>query len=130
MEPRLYIVMRRDLWDMNPGKGMAQAAHAQAEFDTYQSAQTNINNNDDFWKAMSSWREDRSFGTTLVLHETLETFGKISMNVAHWGYVTDPTYPYRNYYGEVFTRSEVTCMWVFAYTEDDVEYMRQFDLHK
>ena len=25
MEPRLYIVMREDLWDMNPGKAMAQA---------------------------------------------------------------------------------------------------------
>lgn len=34
-EPRLYIVMREDLWDMNPGKGMAQSAHAQADFDAF-----------------------------------------------------------------------------------------------
>jgi hypothetical protein len=80
--------------------------------------------------AVVAWREDRHFGTTLVLHEPLDTFGKISMNVAHWGFTTDPTYPYRNYYGEVFTRSEVTCMWVFAYTEAELEYMRQWKLHQ
>jgi len=129
MEPRLYIVMRRDLWDMNPGKGMAQAAHAQADFGAYQSSLVN-KDGDEFWRAMSAWREDREFGTTLVLHETLDTFGKISMNVAHWGYVTDPTYPYRNHYGEVFTKSEVTCMWVFVYTEEELEYMRQWRLHQ
>ena len=121
--------MRRDLWDMNPGKAMAQSAHAQADFDAHLFP-VNIPDYHEFVEAVSAWREDRSFGTTLVLHETLETFNKISMNVAHWGYVTDPTYPYRNYYGEVFTRSEVTCMWAFVYTEAELEYMRQFGLHK
>ena len=130
MEPRLYIVMRQDLWDMNPGKAMAQAAHAQADFDLYMFADPNAAKSKEIADAVLAWREDRSFGTTLVLHEPVDTFGKISMNVAHWGYVTDPTYPYRNYYGEVFTRSEVTCMWVFVYTEEEAVYMRQFDLHK
>jgi hypothetical protein len=124
MEPRFYIVMRRDLWDMNPGKAMAQAAHAQADFDSQ------IPDAFEFRDAVIAWREDRSFGTTLVLHEPLDTFGKISMNVAHWGFVTDPTYPYRNHYGEVFTCSEVTCMWAFAYTEAELEYMKNFDLHR
>jgi len=27
MEPTLYIIMRSDLQDMNPGKGMAQELH-------------------------------------------------------------------------------------------------------
>ena len=130
MEPRLYIVMRQDLWDMNPGKAMAQAAHAQADFDLYMFADPNAAKSKEIADAVLAWREDRSFGTTLVLHEPVDTLGKISMNVAHWGYVTDPTYPYRNYYGEVFTRSEVTCMWVFVYTEEEAVYMRQFDLHK
>ena len=129
MEPRLYIVMREDLWDMNPGKGMAQAAHAQADFSAYQSSLVN-RDGDEFWRAMSVWREDREFGTTLVLHEPMDTMSKISMNVAHWGFVTDPTYPYRNYYGKVFVRSEVTCMWAFVYTEQEVEYMRQWRLHQ
>lgn len=128
MEPRLYIVMRRDLWDMNPGKGMAQAAHAQADFTAYINRLVWDEKLDS--SIVAAWQETRNFGTTLVLHETLDTFGKISMNVAHWGFVTDPTYPYRNHYGEVFVRSEVTCMWVFAYTEEEIQYMRQFDLHK
>jgi hypothetical protein len=115
---------------MNPGKAMAQAAHAQADFDLYMFADPNAAKSKEIADAVLAWREDRSFGTTLVLHEPVDTFGKISMNVAHWGYVTDPTYPYRNYYGEVFTRSEVTCMWVFVYTEEEAVYMRQFDLHK
>lgn len=129
MEPRLYIIMRRDLWDMNPGKGMAQAAHAQADFDAHLFP-LDIPDAGEFQAAVMTWRENRNFGTTLVLHEPLDKFGLISMNVAHWGFVTDPTYPYRNYYGEVFTRSEVTCMWVFVYTEEELEYMRQWDLHK
>jgi hypothetical protein len=130
MEPRLYIVMRRDLWDMNPGKAMAQAAHAQADFDLYMFPDPKATKSKEIADAVVAWREDRHFGTTLVLHEPLDTFGKISMNVAHWGFTTDPTYPYRNHYGEVFTRSEVTCMWVFVYTEEDVEYMRQWRLHQ
>ena len=132
MEPRLYIVMREDLWDMNPGKGMAQAAHAQAEFDEYVEdicAPDYLQDNP-LWSAVSNWREDRSFGTTLVLHESMETMRMISTNVGDWGMVTDPTYPYRNYYGKTFVRSEVTCMWVFVYTLEYLEYMRQWDLHK
>jgi hypothetical protein len=116
--------MRRDLWDMNPGKAMAQAAHAQADFDSQ------IPDVFEFRDAVIAWREDRNFGTTLVLHEPMDVMSKISMNVAHWGFTTDPTYPYRNYYGDVFTRSEVTCMWVFVYKEEELEYMRQFALHK
>jgi hypothetical protein len=129
MEPRLYIVMRRDLWDMNPGKAMAQAAHAQADFDAHLFP-ASIVDATEFRDAVVAWREDRHFGTTLVLHEPINTMSKISINVGHWGFVTDPTYPYRNHYGEVFTRSEVTCMWAFAYTEAELEYMRQWDLHK
>jgi hypothetical protein len=120
--------MRQDLWDMNPGKAMAQAAHAQADFDSYINRLVWDEKLDP--SIVAAWQEDRNFGTTLVLHETLDTFSKISMNVAHWGYVTDPTYPYRNYYGETFVRSEVTCMWVFVYTEDELEYMSQFSLHR
>jgi peptidyl-tRNA hydrolase len=128
MEPRLYIVMRRDLWDMNPGKGMAQAAHAQSHFDAYQSSLVN-SGRDDFWQAMSAWRDDREFGVTLVLHEPLSVMNQIHERVVHTGMTVDPTYPYRNHYGEMFVRSEVTCMWAFVYTEEE-EYMRQWRLHQ
>jgi len=81
MEPRFYIVMRRDLWDMNPGKAMAQAAHAQADFDLYMFADTTLPKSKEIADAVIAWREDRNFGTTLVLHEPINTMSKISMNV-------------------------------------------------
>jgi hypothetical protein len=129
MEPKLYIIMREDIPDMNPGKAMAQAAHAQADFDAYQSAQVN-EGSEDFWKAISTWRGDLNFGVTLVLSAPRSEWMQISLGVEHYGYVTDPTYPYRNYYGKVFTSSEDTCMWVFATTEEEIAHMQQWDLHK
>lgn len=119
--------MREDLWDMNPGKACAQAAHAQAEFDAYCDPE---HVNDDFWKSLVAWREDRSFGVTTVLSEPQDTLNIIRMYVDHCGFVEDPTYPYRNYYGQVFTSKEVTCMWVFATTEEEIEYMKQWKLHQ
>ena len=127
MEPRLYIIMREDLWDMNPGKGMAQAAHAQALFDLYDHAHNGC------LEAYSEWRGDGEnclgFGVTLVLTAPTSEWMQISLGVEHYGYVNDPTYPYRNYYGKLFTSSEDTCMWVFATTEQEVEHMKQWPLH-
>jgi hypothetical protein len=122
--------MRKDLWDMNPGKAMAQAAHAQADFDLYMFADPNAAKSKEIADAVLAWREDRSFGTTLVLHEPLATMELILECMTHSGMTVDPTYPYRNYYGDVFVREEVTCMWVFVYTEEEAGYMRQFALHK
>ena len=59
MEPRLYIVMRRDLWDMNPGKGMAQAAHAQSDFDAHLFP-SGIPDNNNLLEAEKLGRKDRS----------------------------------------------------------------------
>ena len=125
MEPRLYIIMREDLWDMNPGKGMAQAAHAQALFDAYTPYTL-----DGYGKHYSAWAEDRGFGVTLVLTAPKSEWIRISLGVDYYGYVNDPTYPYRNYYGKLFTSSEDTCMWVFATTEQEVEHMNQWPLQK
>ena len=125
-EPRLYIVMREDLWDNNPGKMMAQSAHAQAEFDTYVE---NRYTDEEFRSAHLQWCEDRNFGVTLVLSATLDQMHEIRTHIIHSDITVDPTYPYRNWYGKVFTRSEPTCMWAFVYTEEDIEYMREFKLH-
>jgi hypothetical protein len=125
-EPRLYIIMREDLWDMNPGKGMAQAAHAQADFDTYAE---NHYTDDDFRSAHIRWCEDRNFGTTLVLSAPSDTISLILESMPYAGIVVDPTYPYRNYYGKVFTSSEITCAWVFATTEEEIEFMKEWKLH-
>jgi len=129
MEPKLYIIMRKDIQDMNPGKAMAQAAHAQADFGAYQSSLVH-QDGDEFWRAMSAWREDREFGVTLVLHEPLEKINEITSVMPHSGVTVDPTYPWRNFYGDVFVSSEVTCAWVFVYTEEEAEYMKQFSLHR
>lgn len=130
MEPRLYIVMRRDLWDMNPGKAMAQAAHAQADFDLYMFPNPKATKSKEIADAVMTWRENRNFGVTLVLHEPLGVMNRIQERVVHTGMTVDPTYPYRNHYGELFVSNEVTCMWAFAYTEEELEYMRQWRLHQ
>ena len=130
MEPRLYIVMRRDLWDMNPGKAMAQAAHAQADFDLYMFPNPKATKSKEIADAVMAWRENRNFGVTLVLHEPLGVMNRIQERVVHTGMTVDPTYPYRNHYGELFVSNEVTCMWAFAYTEEELEYMQQWRLHQ
>lgn len=127
-EPRLYIIMREDLWDMNPGKGMAQAAHAQAEFDDYCHPDNNSDN--DFWEAVANWKENRTFGVTYVLSAVQGEWYDISLGVKHYGFVEDPTYPYRNYYKQVFTRKEQTYMWVFATTDEEIEHMKRWRLHQ
>lgn len=125
-EPRLYIVMRKDLWDMNPGKGMAQAAHAQADFDAY--AENNYTN-EEFRSAHLEWCEDRNFGVTLVLSATLAQMHELRTKLTHSDITVDPTYPYRNYYGEMFTSSEPTCMWAFVTTEEQKDLLKEYELH-
>lgn len=134
-EPRLYIVMREDLWDMNPGKGMAQAAHAQADFDAYGIKYANnlyIKDgtiDSEFLDLDRSWRGDLNFGVTIIVSAPLDQFKDIELNTRHRGIVVDPTYPYRNYYGKTFTTWVETCMWVFATAEEEIEFMKKFPLH-
>ena len=130
-EPRLYIVMREDLWDMNPGKAMAQAAHAQADFDAYieDTCGPNYTQNSKLWSNVLRWREDRNFGTTLVLSAPLDDMREINDSMFHSGMTFDPTYPYRNWYGRVFTSDEITCMWAFVDNDADSEFMKKFQLH-
>lgn len=134
MEPRLYIIMRKDLQDMNPGKAMAQSAHAQADFTAWmRTIKKQKKKRPKLLAEFDVWQENRSFGTTLVLHETLETINQIIENTCFSGKTVDPTYPWRNYYGDVFTSSEVTCAWVFVGNQsylDEEQYMKQFELHK
>lgn len=127
-EPRLYIIMREDIADMNPGKAMAQAAHAQAEFDEYCDSEFSIN--DSFAHEYTQWRDGRAFGTTVVLRAELHKLKELARVIGHSGLVFDPTYPYRNWYGKLFTAEEITCAWAFVYSEQDIEFMQQFALHE
>jgi peptidyl-tRNA hydrolase len=133
-DPKLYIIMRRDIQDMNPGKAMAQSAHAQADFAAWM--RVILQQPKQYGELIGEferWTENRSFGVTLVLHETLETIKQIVENTNFGGLTVDPTYPWRNFYGDVFTSNEVTCGWVFVCSEsnlDEEQYLKQFSLHR
>lgn len=133
MTPTLYCLMREDLQDLNPGKAMAQAMHAQADFDQW----VDDHPSSEYMPYIVQWKEDRSFGRTLVLESTLD---QISDMTSMWmgtavpaGVTVDPTYPWRNFYGKVFLTSEVTCAWVFACDLTPpqlLEDLRKLSLHR
>lgn len=127
LEPRLYIIMRRDISDMNPGKAMAQAAHAQADFESYIANWPEVN---ELQTQYDTWRKELNFGVTTVLCATWDEMKEIASNTEHSGYTIDPTYPWRNFYGEMFVSSQTTCMWAFVYNADEFELMKQFKLHE
>jgi hypothetical protein len=128
--------MRQDLQDLNPGKGMAQAMHAQADFDQW--VDDKLVSSPAYKPYIAEWKEDRSFGRTLVLECTLDEISNIAAGRHRdWphplGVTVDPTYPWRNFYGKVFLTSEVTCAWLFAcdLTPADVmEEIRKLSLHR
>ena len=126
IEPRLYIIMREDIPDMNPGKGMAQAAHAQADMIDY------MNNLNDYGveEMVKLWREDRAFGTTTVLSAELSEIHEMCDVIEHTGMTIDPTYPWRNFYGMPFTTEEITCAWAFVFEPKEREWMQRFNLHE
>jgi hypothetical protein len=127
--------MREDLQDLNPGKGMAQAMHAQADFDEW--VQTKMQLAPRYGQYVGEWKEDRSFGRTLVLEATLDQISNITsltLGTNHpMGITVDPTYPWRNFYGKVFLTPEVICAWLFACEltpPEALEEVRKLSLHK
>jgi len=131
-EPRLYIIMRKDLPLMNPGKAIAQGTHAQAVFSQMMFEMSDPAN---AWyperqAMMTDWQKQAgNFGTTIVLHEPIATMEEIGRNVGCAGMIVDPTYPMVNHYGDFFTQAQITCMWAFPFVEHEFEYMKQFPLH-
>lgn len=128
----LYLIARKDLPDNRVGKMMAQIAHAQSDFDAWVS---NLcpQQHEEILTEIRNWKEDRSFGTTIVLHETLENIETIVKNTQFSGMTTDPTYPYATIYGDVFTMNVVTAAWVFVskdLADFDFAVMKDFKLHQ
>lgn len=107
MAYRLYILMRTDMASMNPGKGMAQAAHAAndaiAQLEQRQSP------------LLDEWRDEcGTFGTTIVVgvnsyNQLIEVLDEFSWS----GWILDPTYPIIDG-SVVHLVPVVTCGWVFA----------------
>lgn len=147
--PYLYILMRNDLPSMNPGKAMAQAAHAANQF--VYDMKFHIMN--DFAKNKTDHREDLDkwssvtegmFGTTIVLSVNLNQLETSLYVLELCGYpsnsIEDETYPYMvntelsnlipsaldtservSKDDKVFlTRNEVTCGYAFGYKSDPV----------
>lgn len=124
-KPKLYIIIRSDLWDNNPGKMMAQAAHAQALFDLYDTTLFP----DQYFDWCHDGKDNIGFGPTVVLSATWEQMCDIQERIIHRGMVEDPSYPWRNWYGDAFETSETTAMWAFVWEDSEFEYMSQYPLH-
>lgn len=141
-QPICYLIMRKDIPDMNPGKGMAQANHAGNDM-TETLSNMDPEYNLDVVDAFENWKGDRTFGTCITLEMTEAEFlttrdqaqVQVDMGqISGWvdGKVHDPTYPIRNHYGFVYTVPMDTCWWVFVYNETAPirSFLKQFPLHR
>lgn len=100
MPGKLYIFMRSDIQSLNPGKAMAQAAHAGTAFASnfYEGVYDEILPKNVF----DEWiKEGVDFGTTIVLDADekkvdfiLEELEKKNIKIPV-GKIIDPTYPFK-----------------------------------
>lgn len=137
--------------DMNPGKGMAQACHAQSV--CAEMCKSNEIKEYEHWL-----NQGESFGTTIVLQTSIHKFydfmetvkkdlsDEIELKkqenikdeyiVGIGGTVVDPTYPIKNWYGNFYTVPMETCGFFFHANEFSSEYdksriaLAEFKLHK
>lgn len=139
MKPVLYILMRTDLNSLNPGKAMAQAAHAANAFVLQIESCQNFPNDDEFEYLIdlyNEWVEQtaQGFGTTVVL--AVNTEQKLNQlileahNFAIADTVYDPTYPIRD--GGVTHEVPLTvCGYIFgdANSLKLYKHLRNLELH-
>lgn len=134
-DPRLYIMMRNDLVDLNPGKAMAQACHAANQF-TYSKPTHGANTKIE--QQFNEWlNQGEGFGTTIVLSASKSEIERIiPLGISEGyecGFTFDTSYPIRSAAGETFTVNALTCAYVFVgnYTENyETEILlRKLPLH-
>lgn len=123
MNERLYILMRTDMSSLNPGKAMAQAAHAANHFI----------HNFEMTEAVKEWlAQGEGFGTTIVLNVgSEESLKRYTGRAEELGYpsdiILDTTYPIRD--GDVTHLVPViTCGYIFA--EGSPPFLRELQLHQ
>lgn len=131
-EPVLYILMRNDLESMNPGKAMAQAAHAADALRAGLQGKLKINRLYGVWQGQTS----QGFGRTIVLSATE---GQITNTVSQSDqpfhrhkliceWVHDPSYPIRD--GELVHHIPLnTCAYVFGGAHDAKQLVGHLELH-
>jgi len=133
MEPTLYILMRTDIQDMNPGKAIAQGSHATSIFEQWmRMIHKSPGHHGDLISEYNQWREDRSFGRVITLEATLDQIQRVCLENPLSGTTIDPTYPWRNHYGQVFLSEEVTCGWAFICNcvDGPSETLKSLQLHR
>lgn len=141
-KPTLYILMRDDLTSLNPGKGMAQAAHAANAFVHRLSR---VNKRHPIHALYKAWAREtpQGFGTTIVLAGTVNRFEKSIELVESdgglsiggdpdpfvFGTINDPTYPLRD--GRFTHLIPLdTCCYLFCDREKEIAgLLKQFHLH-
>jgi len=123
-------MMRNDLVDLNPGKAMAQAAHAanQAVRDFNSYLATDLRS-----KYMHEWQNQaQGFGTTIVLSASKSQIQQIIPLAISEGYLAnftfDSSYPIKDG-NDTITVNAMTCAYVFVapYTDD---YETEIQLRK
>lgn len=119
MDPTLYILMRNDMDSLNPGKGMAQAAHAANHFTA------TIESYSEFQDEFNEWEKStaQNFGRTIVLAVSSEELLKMTdaAGKAHllYGLIIDPTYPLQD--GDTtHLLSLMTCGWIFMNADEAI----------
>lgn len=134
-EPVLYIIVRTNLGSFNPGKKMAQAAHAANLFAKEAEIQAGYINS--LYKKWST-QTDQHFGTTIVLTHEGQTWyevlkavdNAIQLDRCLANIVVDPTYPIND--GEITHLIELeTCAYVFCDSNDKASkfLLSTFELH-
>jgi hypothetical protein len=132
-EPTLYLILRRDLQDMNPGKAVAQGSHATDDFNAWKNKiiRYDYQYSSKLISEFLRWQEDRNFGRCIVLQGTLEEMANIVQCNDFADLTTDPSYPWENWYGDVFLTEEVTAAWCFICDETTAcETLRGLSLHR
>lgn len=145
MDPKLYIVARTDIAQMNPGKLAAQCCHAQSAVAEKMSGWASTDQYREIRLHYRDWiRQGDSFGTTIVLEASLslirsffdEEEGICFIYPKYYpaaGLVFDPEYPFSNHYGEVCFSRELTCAYFFACDETPenvLEALARLPLHR
>jgi hypothetical protein len=122
--------MRTDMDSLNPGKAMAQAAHAAGQLETHVNiACTSWKRSYELWKGKAN-----GFGTTIVLDgQSVEEIEYIlnsidGDNSILRNLVVDPTYPITD--GEVTHLLPVTtCAYLFGPKDNCSVYLSHLPLH-
>ena len=131
MDPVFCIIMRTDLDSLNPGKAMAQSAHAQAALSHHMKM---FRANSKWDRLYAEWKGQsrQGFGETLVYGGFERDFQYAMEATEHAeivvGIVLDDTYPLRD--GTFTHRIPIdTCVYIFGEREDTEKAINSLGLH-